>query len=52
VGLRGFYEAFGFRKNEGPFDERGVRTIGLVRKSRLNLGPARTAGCIDVVEAG
>lgn len=56
--LRGFYEAFGFRKNEGPFDERGVRTIGMVRKSRLSmcLGAyvERTyrmdAGCIDTVE--
>ncbi|WP_438393094.1 GNAT family N-acetyltransferase [Caballeronia sp. DA-9] len=58
VGLRGFYEAFGFRKNEGPFDEHGVRTIGMVRKSRLSTCLSayveRTytmdAGCIDVVE--
>ncbi|OTP72193.1 ElaA protein [Caballeronia sordidicola] len=50
VSLRGFYEAFGFRKNDGPFDDRGVHTISLVRKSRLNLGLARTAGCIDTVE--
>jgi ElaA protein len=50
VSLRGFFEAFGFRKNEGPFDERGVRTIGLVRKSRLNPGLAKTASCIDMAE--
>jgi ElaA protein len=32
VGLRGFYEAFGFRKTDGPFVTRGVRLIALTRK--------------------
>ncbi len=31
VGLRGFYEQFGFRKSEGPFLEHGVPFIGLTR---------------------
>ncbi|SAK73819.1 ElaA family protein [Caballeronia calidae] len=34
VSLRGFYEAFGFRKTEGPFLEHGMPYIGLTRKSR------------------
>lgn len=31
LGLRGFYEQFGFRKTEGPFLEHGVPFIGLTR---------------------
>jgi predicted GNAT family N-acyltransferase len=53
VSLRGFYEAFGFRKNEEPFVERGVRVIGLMRKSRLSGQTNQRAGvtgCIDTVE--
>jgi predicted GNAT family N-acyltransferase len=58
VSLRGFYEAFGFRKNEEPFVERGVRVIGLMRKSRLSgqtshhaaAGRDIDTGCIDTVE--
>jgi ElaA protein len=38
VGLRTFYEAFGFRKTEGPFLERGVRVIGMARKGRSKVG--------------
>ena len=34
VGLRSFYEQFGFRKTEGPFLEHGVPFIGLTRTSR------------------
>ncbi len=34
VSLRTFYEAFGFRKTEGPFLEHGMSFIGLTRKSR------------------
>ncbi|MEQ5838208.1 GNAT family N-acetyltransferase [Paraburkholderia acidicola] len=34
VGLRGFYEQFGFRKSEGPFLEHGVPFIGLTRPAR------------------
>jgi len=34
VSLRAFYEAFGFRKTEGPFLEHGMPYIGLTRKSR------------------
>lgn len=34
VGLRKFYEAFGFRRTHGPFIERGEHLIGLARKSR------------------
>jgi predicted GNAT family N-acyltransferase len=34
VSLRGFYEAFGFRKTEGPFLEHGMPYIGLTRKGR------------------
>ncbi|GJH11737.1 GNAT family N-acetyltransferase [Caballeronia novacaledonica] len=41
VSLRGFYEAFGFRKTEGPFLEHGMPFIGLTRKSRQ---PRETAG--------
>ncbi|WP_042299107.1 GNAT family N-acetyltransferase [Paraburkholderia kururiensis] len=34
LGLRPFYEQFGFRKTEGPFLEYGVPFIGLTRSSR------------------
>ena len=34
VGLRSFYEQFGFRKSEGPFLEHGVPFIGLTRPAR------------------
>jgi ElaA protein len=58
VSLRGFYEAFGFRKNEEPFITRGVRVIGLMRKSRhsgqtnqhAGAGRGVDTGCIDTVE--
>jgi hypothetical protein len=50
VGLRGFYEAFGFRKDEGPFVERGVRLIGLVRKSRHNGRMNQHAGEADFAD--
>jgi predicted GNAT family N-acyltransferase len=36
VGLRGFYEQFGFRKTEGPFLEHGVPFIGLTRQLRAS----------------
>jgi len=32
LGLRGFYEQFGFRKTEGPYLELGVPFIGLTRQ--------------------
>ncbi|SMG26147.1 GNAT family N-acetyltransferase [Paraburkholderia susongensis] len=32
LGLRGFYEQFGFRKTEGPYLEHGVAFIGLTRQ--------------------
>src|SRR5471032_366089 len=50
VSLRGFYEAFGFRKDEGPFVERGVRLIGLIRKSRHNGRMNQRAGEADFVD--
>ena len=54
VDLRGFYEAFGFRAAEGPFVERGVRLVNLVRKSRQirQANPARNGadGFVDTVE--
>ncbi|SOE65390.1 Predicted N-acyltransferase, GNAT family [Burkholderia sp. D7] len=50
VSLRGFYEAFGFRKDEGPFVERGVRLIGLIRKSRHNGWTSPHAGEADFVD--
>jgi predicted GNAT family N-acyltransferase len=34
LGLRGFYEEFGFRKTEGPYLEHGVPFIGLTRQLR------------------
>lgn len=34
LGLRGFYEQFGFRKTEGPYLEHGVPFIGLTRQAR------------------
>ena len=34
VGLRDFYEQFGFRKTEGPYLEHGVPFIGLTRQVR------------------
>ncbi|MDE1184683.1 GNAT family N-acetyltransferase [Paraburkholderia sp.] len=34
VGLRSFYEQFGFRKSEGPFLEHGMPFIGLTRHAR------------------
>lgn len=34
VGLRGFYEQFGFRRLEGPFLEHGVPYLGLIRHPR------------------
>jgi ElaA protein len=34
VGLRSFYEQFGFRKTEGPYLEHGVPFIGLTRQVR------------------
>jgi len=34
VGLKDFYEQFGFRKTEGPFLEYGVAYIGLTRRQR------------------
>ncbi|PRY03609.1 GNAT family N-acetyltransferase [Paraburkholderia sp. BL25I1N1] len=34
LGLRGFYEQFGFRKTEGPYLEHGVPFIGLTRPVR------------------
>ena len=36
VGLKSFYEQFGFRKTEGPFLEHGVPFIGLTRSSRAD----------------
>lgn len=36
VGLRDFYEQFGFRKTEGPFLEHGVPFIGLTRHLRAS----------------
>ncbi|HEY2019664.1 GNAT family N-acetyltransferase [Paraburkholderia sp.] len=46
VGLRGFYEQFGFRKTEGPYLERGVPFIGLTRQGhggQPRFGPRRRA---------
>lgn len=46
VGLRGFYEQFGFRKTEGPYLEHGVPFIGLTRQvhgSQLRFGQRRRA---------
>jgi ElaA protein len=34
VGLRGFYEQFGFRKTDGPFLDHGTPFIGLRRQPR------------------
>ncbi|CAB3731656.1 Protein ElaA [Paraburkholderia sediminicola] len=34
IGLRGFYEQFGFRKTEGPYLEHGEPFIGLTRQPR------------------
>jgi len=51
VGLRSFYEAFGFRKDEGPFVERGVRLIGLIRKSRHSSWTSQHAGEADFVDS-
>jgi ElaA protein len=51
--LRGFYEEFGFRQIGKPFVERGVRVIGLMRKSRLSgqtIRQAGVAGYFDTVE--
>jgi ElaA protein len=42
VGLRSFYEQFGFRKSEGPFLDHGVPFIGFVRPARKNLSVADT----------
>lgn len=42
VGLKDFYEQFGFRKTEGPFLEFGVAYIGLTRRERG--GRASTSG--------
>jgi ElaA protein len=50
VSLRGFYEAFGFRKDQGPFAERGVRLIGLIRKSRHNARMNQRTGEADFVD--
>ena len=50
VGLRGFYEAFGFRKDQGPFVERGVRLVGLIRKSRHNGRTSQYASDADFVD--
>ncbi|WP_323043735.1 GNAT family N-acetyltransferase [Paraburkholderia sp.] len=36
LGLRDFYEQFGFRKTEGPYLEHGVPFIGLTRQVRGN----------------
>lgn len=36
VGLRDFYEQFGFRKTEGPYLEHGVPFIGLTRAMRVS----------------
>jgi ElaA protein len=47
VGLRDFYEQFGFRKTEGPFLEYGVAYIGLTRRqrgSRTSSGSSRGHG--------
>jgi predicted GNAT family N-acyltransferase len=44
VGLRGFYEQFGFRKTEGPYLEHGVPFIGLTRQGhggQPRFGPRR-----------
>ncbi len=38
VGLRGFYEQFGFRKSDGPFLEHGLPFIGLTRNTRGGAG--------------
>jgi predicted GNAT family N-acyltransferase len=57
VSLREFYEAFGFRKTEGPFLDHGMPFIGLTRKSRQSrdtAGPAKSqgvrAGAFDTFE--
>jgi ElaA protein len=34
LGLRAFYERFGFRRTEGPYLERGTAFIGLARETR------------------
>ncbi|MFM0739781.1 GNAT family N-acetyltransferase [Paraburkholderia xenovorans] len=39
VGLRDFYEQFGFRKTEGPYLEHGVPFIGLTRQMRASQSP-------------
>jgi ElaA protein len=46
LGLRTFYEQFGFRKTEGPYLEHGVPFIGLtrqVRASQARFGALRRA---------
>jgi predicted GNAT family N-acyltransferase len=46
LGLRSFYEQFGFRKTEGPYLEHGVPFIGLtrqVRSSQPRFGARRRA---------
>jgi predicted GNAT family N-acyltransferase len=50
VSLRGFYETFGFRRDEGPFVERGLRVIGLMRKSRHGGRTNQHAGAADFVD--
>ena len=43
VGLKDFYEQFGFRKTEGPFLEYGVAHIGLTRRQRGSRASSRNS---------
>jgi ElaA protein len=53
IGLKNFYEQFGFRKTEGPFLEHGMPFIGLTRQQRGGAEPSinghRTRGGLTVV---
>jgi ElaA protein len=53
IGLKCFYEQFGFRKTEGPFLEHGMPFIGLTRQQRggteMSTSLRRTRGGLTVV---
>ncbi|WP_118178994.1 GNAT family N-acetyltransferase [Paraburkholderia phosphatilytica] len=56
VGLRAFYEQFGFRKTDGPFLEHGTAYIGLRRPARGTAQPLfgslrRDRGRLSVVNS-
>jgi ElaA protein len=49
IGLKSFYEQFGFRKTEGPFLEHGMPFIGLTRQQR---GGAETSSILRRARGG